>query len=336
MSYFSYIWACLMVPLGLFGFWDLPHAVISEIAYQNLKPEVKKSVDKSVAFFAEQYPTLNSMALMSLWADHGSTRRHFPFLSSCHYINYQYTCDCKLKDLPISVSLEEDLDKELIVASDASNVLHAINASVLALRSPEAPIMEKAFLLAVLTHCVGDAHQPLHCATIINEEFPKGDRGGTQFPLRSQKWRNLHACWDDGAGVFEGLDFRKNPEKINISKLAEQVMQKHPRNSFSDKALNELRPSAWVKEGFQIAKSEVYTNIVPGGTPSQEYIDRAKARISSQMALAGYRLAAILNGEGDFSKNNRRNGSFYSKQANYKKKAKKKSKKKKKQQRHTV
>lgn len=335
MSYLSYIWACLMVPLGLFGFWDLPHAVVAEIAYKNLRPEVKSNVDKSVTFFAEQYPKLNTFALMSLWADEGSTRRHFPFLSSCHYINYQYTCDCKVKDLHLKAKMEESEEKDLVVASDASNVLHAINASVRALRSPDAPIMEKAFLLAVLSHCVGDAHQPLHCATIVNEEFPQGDRGGTRFTLRNPKWRNLHACWDDGAGVFEGLDYRKNPEKINISQLAEQVMKKHPKSSFSDKLLGELRPSAWVKEGFNIAKREAYTNISPGENPSKEYVERAKARISSQMALAGYRLAAILNGEGDFSSSSRRGGAFYSKQANYKKKAKKKSKKKR-QQRHVA
>lgn len=61
-------------------------------------------------------------------------------------------------------------------------------------------------------------------------------------------------------------------------------------------------PSAWVEEGFELAKSRVYQPPIsddepdsPVGIPDKQYHHAAKALAESQVLLAGYRLAGVLN-----------------------------------------
>jgi hypothetical protein len=52
--------------------------------------------------------------------------------------------------------------------------------------------------LRLLIHYVGDVHQPLHASNRVNRAYPKGDRGGNDFPLPSHYGvKELHAVFDD-------------------------------------------------------------------------------------------------------------------------------------------
>jgi len=49
----------------------------------------------------------------------------------------------------------------------------------------------------LLIHYTGDVHQPLHAAARVNDEFPKGDRGGNDLTIKPKDGTaNLHAVWD--------------------------------------------------------------------------------------------------------------------------------------------
>ena len=53
-------------------------------------------------------------------------------------------------------------------------------------------------MLRFLIHLVGDIHQPLHNCSLVNKEFPKGDKGGNDFKIVTQ-WKtinNMHFYWD--------------------------------------------------------------------------------------------------------------------------------------------
>ena len=51
--------------------------------------------------------------------------------------------------------------------------------------------------LRFLIHYVGDIHQPLHTTARVNEQWPKGDKGGNDFKLPAKyRANNLHAVWD--------------------------------------------------------------------------------------------------------------------------------------------
>lgn len=55
----------------------------------------------------------------------------------------------------------------------------------------------KSYALRLLIHYLGDIHQPMHSLSRINADFPKGDRGGNDFPLPSHySIKELHAAWD--------------------------------------------------------------------------------------------------------------------------------------------
>jgi hypothetical protein len=44
----------------------------------------------------------------------------------------------------------------------------------------------KSVALRFLIHYVGDIHQPLHCATLLDSTHPTGDRGGNNIVLKPQ------------------------------------------------------------------------------------------------------------------------------------------------------
>ena len=55
----------------------------------------------------------------------------------------------------------------------------------------------KSMALRFLIHYLGDIHQPLHCMTRVNPDFPHGDKGGNAFELKSHyRVYELHALWD--------------------------------------------------------------------------------------------------------------------------------------------
>jgi hypothetical protein len=55
----------------------------------------------------------------------------------------------------------------------------------------------KSFALRLLIHYIGDIHQPLHAATRLDNNYPKGDAGGNFFPLPEKLTaKNLHSVWD--------------------------------------------------------------------------------------------------------------------------------------------
>lgn len=60
----------------------------------------------------------------------------------------------------------------------------------------------KSMALRLLIHYFGDIHQPLHCTSRVDDDFPAGDRGGNSFALPYHYTAdNLHAVWD--AAVYE-------------------------------------------------------------------------------------------------------------------------------------
>src|SRR5262249_54838816 len=116
---------------------------------------------------------------------------------------------------------------------------------------------------------------------------PNGDAGGNGVSLSGQE-RNLHALWDDAAGRDIYDEF--------ISKYSADAMAAHPVPKHLEK-----NPKKWIEEGFALAKAHVYTFGLETGsrehpiTLPPEYYQNAARVAQAQIALAGYRLAAVLN-----------------------------------------
>src|SRR5438128_1518435 len=146
----------------------------------------------------------------------------------------------------------------------------------------------RAVALAWLLHLVGDIHQPLHSSSRVTpaEPLPKGDEGANTFHLDDN--RNLHAYWD------RILDAAIAPEPgedsiAYASRIARQIDRVAGAPAAATDALS------WAHEGLRLAQTVVYTGVSRGSAPSAAYHAEALKVSEGQIALAGYRLAALLN-----------------------------------------
>src|SRR6185312_11917757 len=108
----------------------------------------------------------------------------------------------------------------------------------------------KAVHLSYLIHLVGDVHQPLHCASLFNGAYPKGDRGGNDFYVRAgTEPIRLHAFWDELLGTH-----------LNVPKLFNygiQLISDNPTNALSELGKDQT-PKDWSLESRALAVHKVY------------------------------------------------------------------------------
>jgi hypothetical protein len=150
----------------------------------------------------------------------------------------------------------------------------------------------KSYDVVWLEHLVGDVHQPLHATSRFTKNHPGGDAGGNFVAFCAKPCRDeLHAYWDGLLG--------DKPTIAVISATGGQLLKrKTPANAA------ESDPAKWVDESLALAESKVYVAPIsddndPGQTISQrpdaKYAAAATHVAKSQVLLAGYRLADLLN-----------------------------------------
>jgi hypothetical protein len=157
--------------------------------------------------------------------------------------------------------------------------------SVLASNDPDG---KKSYDLVWLEHLVGDVHQPLHAATRVSSGDPQGDHGGNLVKLcASPCKKELHAFWDQILGTS------------SVTTAAITVGRALPAAEPTLAAKKDA--SDWVNESFDAAKQTVYTAPVGSGdgpfTMTAAYRVKAKQLARQRIALAGVRLANLLNAE---------------------------------------
>jgi hypothetical protein len=167
------------------------------------------------------------------------------------------------------------------------------------LRDANASEADKAVALAWILHLGGDIHQPLHTSARVTEAEPKGDQGGNLFLLSPKDAKgddrlNLHWFWDSIV--------RRNISRVNdacdsdyLPPIAQAMMKKYPAAKMQSR-LKLGKFDDWQQEGFQIASTKFYpASLKVGIAPSEEYKKMAYEIAEEQIALAGYRMGAMLN-----------------------------------------
>ncbi len=254
------------------------HKVVAQIAYDNLNPNVQKKVTKLIRIVG-QYYSFKEFTDGAPWPD-WLIQNNVHAYDAWHYINQPFV-------------LKPCLNCHISEAQ-AENVIWAISQSEQVLTSTRSSYrrqsnFEKSQFLFFLTHFVGDIHQPLHTITLFSSEFPNGDRGATLYPIHSPIADNLHKFWDEGGGIFPAV----NLSNKEIEDLAASIENKYPKDSLLVQ-INDLNPVNWTNEGKKIGENFVYTLPV-NATPSETYIETTKQISQKRVALAGYRLANLLN-----------------------------------------
>jgi hypothetical protein len=256
--------------------WNtLGHMVVANIAYTQLTPEVRAKVDKMVTDFNDEYSSIHSFLDIAPWPDTLHSQKIESF-SHWHYIDIAFSAD--------STALQD--------LTDTDNIVWAINTIEPVLKNKNANKYESSRFLAFMVHFVADIHQPLHTVSRITSNYPNGDQGGNLYkildPMKTTSTISLHKFWDEGADLFND-----DTSADHITFLTQTIMHDYPENTFGN-AVNDLNPETWANEGLESAKIFVYTT-PENQIPSTNYQNSAKQIVEAKVALAGYRLANLLN-----------------------------------------
>jgi hypothetical protein len=154
---------------------------------------------------------------------------------------------------------------------------------------------ERAINLAWVLHLMGDIHQPLHTSSRVSSASPQGDRGGNSFPVTIPPFTdgNLHSLWDD--------DLRARTPRMAsedtatyIGRLASGVEKRFSQTALA-KEIGAGSYPEWIADGVSLAQANAYTGISAGTAASAVYKTKVDQIAARRVALAGYRLAALLN-----------------------------------------
>jgi hypothetical protein len=255
--------------------WNaLGHRLVAQIAYQHLSVHAKQvynqynhALDRVYRkqSFVDSAPWLDSLRYQNeLW------------LRKKHYISLPFSFDGTKLQPPNKINASSAIE-------EAKKVLQTSNKD-----------FDKGFSLRVLLHVVGDIHQPLHAANFYSATYPKGDKGGNLIRLgKNPIAGNLHAYWDKGGG---SLIKRRAYSKNQLERKANHIEKLWPCKPEKMK----LNPQLWAEESHQIAIDKAY-QLKAGQKPDKDYQQMVKQVTEKRIALAGCRLAALLNQIDSFS-----------------------------------
>lgn len=144
---------------------------------------------------------------------------------------------------------------------------------------------DRAIALKFLVHFVGDLHQPFHTLGVgrggndvhvrVFGDANCAEEGEKPFPC------NLHAVWDGRLIARRNLD-----DRAYVARLQKLIVDKRLGSQPAG------TPAQWAEQSWRLAKEALVT---PGANIDETYYQRHIAAIDDRIALAGLRLAAVLN-----------------------------------------
>jgi hypothetical protein len=263
--------------------------MVAYIAEHRLNAHAKKEVAQLLAVPltpADAWQSSRDFVSASVWADNVKRLSQYAYSSDMHFIDIPFS--------PDHTALPTDLPH-------AVNVVQALGEYSNMLKTSADPV-KRAQALRFVMHFVGDIHQPLHCASRVTKNKPKGDYGGNDFPIlergaSGQTYASkLHSYWDGGIGAFPKMGANYAPPPLTeIPPAAALATAANPASGSGWKSGGAFGFSTWSKESNALARSTAYQGIAENREPSQAYIVKSRKAAYHQVAWAGYRLAALLN-----------------------------------------
>lgn len=228
------------------------HDVVASIAEAHLTPQAQAAVDslldgKSLVYWAN-------------WLDNAS-----------HTPDYAYTKTWHYKNVDAGVRYEE------APANPAGDAVVAIKAQVETLLNPASTREQSQLALKILTHLVGDLHQPMHMGHAT-------DLGGNRVKVRFfGRDNNLHSVWDSSI-----LD---SGHKWSYTEWREQIDRLTPE---AEEAVVSGTVDDWAKQTIVIT-GDIYEAMPAGCDISYNEVATWTPVIEDQLVKGGLRLAALLN-----------------------------------------
>jgi S1/P1 Nuclease len=256
-----------LVPTQLSAWGPKGHAIVADLAQSRLTPAARASLQLLLGN--------DSLASISTWADQVRKDRDESF--GWHFVDIP-------KDAP-GFSQQRDCfrpqDKHKDALTDHHNcVVDRIEMFQKVLADPAAPRESRVEALKWIVHFVADLHQPLHA---IDEA-----RGGNDIKLAvfgSPKCGdydcNLHWTWDSLLLEHTGLSQEDYVRRLN-ELIAQKHLEKQARGT----------PVDWANESHVQARRLVEP--IPAAV-DEAYYQANIELVNQKLALAGLRLAALLN-----------------------------------------
>ncbi|HET7228858.1 MAG TPA: S1/P1 nuclease [Longimicrobium sp.] len=282
--------------------WDeLGHRVVARIAWDRMTPQARANAVRLLmaaprntglgalmpAGGSEDERGRELFVMAAVWPDIIRGRTHVGNAyahGDWHYVNFFW--EQKTPGGPAIDRPDKGTDGHL---------LDQLPAQARTVGDAQASDSARAVALAWVLHLVGDAHQPLHNSARITPQDTAGDRGGNLFLLAGLYPRNnLHAWWDSLVGFSEpwtGI----GDEAAYVGSVASRI-----EGRFTPAwAGGRLKPGdfrAWSQEGVAVARQSAYPAWLVRGQPAPaRYQGVSWAAAQPRLALAGYRLADVLN-----------------------------------------
>ena len=256
-----------MLSSSLLAWGSQGHRLVARIAENHLTAAARRAVRGLLGS--------DRMADVASWAD----QNHDGTTQTWHYVNiprdaaaYNRDRDCPLRAGTTDARPWRDCVVDRILYAQERLADISLNRA------------DRAVSLKFLIHLVADVHQPFHA-------FAE-DRGGngvavTAFgsPLcggRGDVACTLHGVWDSTLLAHRHLNDGKY-----IDALERQIRERHLDARAKGTA------DGWAKESHDLARAAIVPN---HGTIDEAYYRRQIAVVDERLALAGLRLAGLLNG----------------------------------------
>ena len=302
MRLFAACAALLSLALPAAAWNGTGHRVIAAIAYARLTPQARAKVDALI----RQHPDYATLLTQDASQDPAARARR-AFENAAAWpdtirgdMRFYDSTDAKAVPTPLMAGYAS-MDRhvtwhyyDIPYAPDGAptpqqappHALSELRRILLEIGNPQVAPPLQAYDLPWLSHIEGDVHQPLHATSRFLLSQPGGDAGGNFVYIVPMT--NLHSVWDNLPG--------RDISEASIQALADELTAEHPEEG----ALSE-DPQKWLEESFELVKSDVYTFGLETGSEEKRltlpagYEQKAKKIARARMALAGYRLAALLN-----------------------------------------
>ncbi len=274
--------ASLLFHAPAWAWGELGHRLVAELAQRQLTQEADSRVRELLR--DESVPTLAGVAM---WADQlrGSDPERFKATGPWHYVNMpEGTCHfVAARDCP-----------------EGACVVGAIEMQMRLLRDPAQPFEVRRDALKFVVHFVGDVHQPFHSSN-------RPDKGANTFqislrtdiePEEYARERyldglmatNLHSVWDYYVLASAKLPLGRYADRL-------QTASRHPtaaaRTTASRLSIELAQPDGWARESCELIDERT---LYPRSHEMKvKYLKAMRPLAERRVALAGYRLARLLN-----------------------------------------
>jgi hypothetical protein len=272
-----FVFAILLFSAGVnetFAWGQEGHSIVAEIAQRRLLPAALQKVNELLVDELPGLPASSRIGLASIasWAD--DYRASHDESRNWHFVNMAYDRD------RYNPFLDCNSD-----ATYGDCIINAVERFAAVLRNCAQPAGERRTALKFVVHFIGDLHQPLHAATRVNPDTATDDQGGNDIKVTFLGVpTNLHHLWDTDLIMHKVYDWGEYVRLLETQWLPGKDME----------ALQRGNTTQWAEEAHRAAQIVVY-NFRPDHMLDEEYYADAMATVDRQLALAGLRLARVLN-----------------------------------------